>query len=680
MTPLTTDDAGPDPGRSTSSVASELHDAPSPTDTAPREGDVTHGGRREMFSDLLESATILVRERMRRVAAEHPTNGVPSCPLEGQLLRPLVAFGMAPATVVDDPDHPIWRAMLAVQMAHEASLLHDDIIDQAATRRGVPTRVAERGVAAALVQGDHLLSGGYCMAAETGSLTFAGTFARSVERTIAGEIAQGHHRGRRLTVEEYLEVAEGKSGELIGCALSSYECLREGPHVEAIYRVGRRIGRLYQMLDDLLDYCPSTDTGKPPLQDYSQGRWTWVLAKGPLIEFGLAPLEVARRLHVRPVDDVQTASPMRRCLRAFHLEAKALVREIDLLRGDRAPVLEALIDSWVTRASEAIGREEDARDERQGRSAACREVILRHLPSVGGEAAHLAGNSRSFSFASRLLPARERERIARVYAFCRVTDDLVDGLAGRTRNAGDVEASHLMDEWQALASAAYLGEATGVPVIDRVMHDAAEAGVPFRHVAELIEGMRMDIRGQRYRTLDELRVYTHRVASVVGLWITELVGVRDPFALERAASLGHAMQLTNILRDVGEDLRAGRLYLPQDLLSKHLLTEEDLRAFLAGTPIDARYRALIEELMEAAEVEYARAFAALPCLPPGFQEAFATAAGVYRGIHEEIRRNGYDNLNLRAHTSTARKAVLAARSFRELGRARVMRKRLSATA
>src|SRR5690606_1544019 len=124
---------------------------------------------------------------------------------------------------------------------------------------------------------------------------------------------------------------------------------------------------------------------------------------------------------------------------------------------------------------------------------------------------------------------------------------------------------------------------------------------PLRYASELIEGMRMDVRGVRYATLGELSAYTYRVASVVGLWITTLFGIRDPWMLERAATLGHAMQLTNILRDVGEDLDAGRVYLPESWLRAHGLAVADLRHMRASGTIDPRYARLVEALLRVAE-------------------------------------------------------------------------------
>jgi len=190
--------------------------------------------------------------------------------------------------------------------------------------------------------------------------------------------------------------------------------------------------------------------------------------------------------------------------------------------------------------------------------------------------------------------------------------------------------------------------------------------VPFRYVEELVAGMRMDLESRRYQSLADLRVYTNRVASVVGLWLTRIWGVHDTRVLARAADLGHAMQLTNIVRDVGEDWRAGRLYLPADLLARYQVDAGTIDSIAAGQPVPARWRALTEELMAVADVYYERAFAGIPFLPRAVRPAVAAAALVYQGIHHEVRRNGYDNVNRRAKTSLARKLWLLARSLGRL--------------
>jgi phytoene synthase len=120
------------------------------------------------------------------------------------------------------------------------------------------------------------------------------------------------------------------------------------------------------------------------------------------------------------------------------------------------------------------------------------------------------------------------------------------------------------------------------------------------------------------------------------------------------------MQLTNILRDVGEDLRAGRLYLPLDRLDRHGVDRDLLEAKAReGSPMFPGYRRLLEELMAQADADYDAAFQAIPALPGFFQRPVAVAARAYQGIHQEIRKNGYDNLTRRASTSPLRKAWLA---------------------
>jgi 15-cis-phytoene synthase len=271
-------------------------------------------------------------------------------------------------------------------------------------------------------------------------------------------------------------------------------------------------------------------------------------------------------------------------------------------------------------------------------------------------AAYMARNSRSFRFAAALLRGPDRARIVRVYAWCRFTDDLVDRANG---NSHDVEDR--LQTWLSCARAAYLGRTSGIDLVDRVMGEMAERDIPFAYASELAMGVRSDLRFVQYENFDDLRLYTYRVAGVVGQWLTELHGVRDPWMLDRAAALGHAMQLTNILRDVGEDWDCGRVYLPHSLLARHGITVADIGAMRAGVrAIESSYRSLVEEVMSVASRDYQAAWEAIPHLPPSFRRAVAIAAAVYEGIHDAIRRNGYDNLSRRAITTATRKVTLAA--------------------
>ncbi|HSU14333.1 squalene/phytoene synthase family protein [Longimicrobium sp.] len=654
-------------------------------------------------AETLDGARGRVRQSLVAMAGQMRTMGMPRIGCDGQLIRPVAAYAAARCGAFAEWPR-MWSAALAVQLAHEASLVHDDIVDGAGTRRGEPTLAAVAGAGAALVAGDHLLAWAYRMAARTASLAFADLFAEAVEATIAGEIAQGRSVGRALAPGEYERIARDKAGALLGCALAAPAAIGRradtawNVQVRDLYELGRGLGLLYQRLDDLLDYCPRTETGKPPLGDHAQRRWTWVMEELPPAAFG-APVEDALAALHSVEGDGET--PIRRLLARLEADFAAFeLQRADLLPGDA--LIAQLAADWLRRAHDAVRREEVAQaarapvsiairfpggdeDSRVGGASpvpgeaaaepgriavpglAARANVARRIrervPSPAEWRGYMARNSRSFAFAARFFPSAAAEQVARVYAYCRVTDDLVDRADGE--DAASLDA--ILTEWVDLSRRAYDGGTTGMELLDRAMGEMASAGVPFTYAAELAEGMRMDLRGEAYPTMDALRTYTYRVASVVGLWMTELFGVHDAATLRRAAALGHAMQLTNILRDVGEDARAGRLYLPADLMQRHGITAAALATMGGGgAPVSPSYAALLEQLMRAAEADYALALAAIPRLPDFFQRPVAVAAHVYRGIHGAIRRNGYDNLRLRARTTAPGKALLAARALWEL--------------
>jgi phytoene synthase len=266
-----------------------------------------------------------------------------------------------------------------------------------------------------------------------------------------------------------------------------------------------------------------------------------------------------------------------------------------------------------------------------------------------------------------MMARRDRARVARVYAWCRYTDNLVDGDVSREL------AERRLDAWLRCAREAYDGRDSGIELVNRVMGEMAEREIAFAYAHDLVRAMRSDLHFSAYADLDALRVYTYRAAGVVGRWLTELHGVTDAWMLERATALGQAMQLTNILRDVGEDLERGRMYLPEAELARHGLTSGAIDALRRGMRgIDHAYRALMERLMRIADEDYDRADAAIPYLPREFRRAAAVSSAVYRGIHDAIRRNGYDNFGRRAYTSRARKMTLAAGALLSLARSRAM--------
>jgi hypothetical protein len=242
-----------------------------------------------------------------------------------------------------------------------------------------------------------------------------------------------------------------------------------------------------------------------------------------------------------------------RCLARLEKDAFEL-RELLAFEFGDVDVAQSLIGEWITRARDAVRRELESSRVSPSPVIQPGQSLRMHLPSHDNVVEYLADNSKSFRFASRFFPQRDLMSVARVYAFCRITDALTD-------QTNPSKAGALLAEWMELARLSYDGMPTGLPVIDQVMQEARSKDIPFDYAAELAEGMRMDLRGEQYATVSDLRVYTYRVASVVGLWLTELSGVHDQHTLRHAAALGHAMQMTNILRDVGEDARNGRVYL-----------------------------------------------------------------------------------------------------------------------
>lgn len=271
---------------------------------------------------------------------------------------------------------------------------------------------------------------------------------------------------------------------------------------------------------------------------------------------------------------------------------------------------------------------------------------------------YFSQHSRSFSFAARGFRGKTRREVSLVYAFCRLTDDLVDEADQTAPEA----IEQRLDAWMALSKAAYDGQASGLPWLDEVMQLTRERGAPFRLIEALGEGVRMDLGTVALQTTDELDLYAYRVASVVGVWMCYLFGVTDPAMHERAAALGRAMQITNILRDVGEDLGNNRVYLPANLLHAHGISQADLEIMQHTGTLSPAYRRVIDTLMARAEAYYEEAWKAIPHLPPAFGNVVAVAAEVYRGIHPQIVRHGYNNLTRRAYTSAWQKAVLCVRA------------------
>jgi 15-cis-phytoene synthase len=248
-----------------------------------------------------------------------------------------------------------------------------------------------------------------------------------------------------------------------------------------------------------------------------------------------------------------------------------------------------------------------------------------------------AGHSRSFYLASGLLPRPKRQAARALYAFCRTADDIVDG--------GEAAPATRLAAWRERALAAQ------PPASDLVAVAWADArrryAVPARYVEQLLDGVGRDLVQQRYRTFDELAGYAYGVASTVGLMSMHIIGYAGPQAIPYAVKLGVALQLTNILRDVGEDRRAGRLYLPAEELAAFGLTEADL----AAGRVDERWRRFMRYQIRRNRRLYAEAWPGIALLNRDGRLAIRAAADLYRAILADIEAHDYDVFSRRAHVS-----------------------------
>jgi phytoene synthase len=256
--------------------------------------------------------------------------------------------------------------------------------------------------------------------------------------------------------------------------------------------------------------------------------------------------------------------------------------------------------------------------------------------------------SHSFHAASRLLPARVRDPALVLYAFCRFADDAVDEGADKVR-----AVLRLRDR----LDAAYAGRPHDAPA-DRAFAAMVRAHEMPRALPEaLLEGFAWDAEGRRHATLSEVCAYSARVAAAVGAMMCVLMGARAPDTLARACDLGVAMQLTNIARDVGEDARAGRIYLPLDWLAEAGI---DAGAFLTDPRPGPALGGVVARLLAFADDLYLRSEAGISALPMSCRAGIHAARLIYGAIGAEVARAGHDSVTRRVRTTGRRKLGLIA--------------------
>jgi phytoene synthase len=254
----------------------------------------------------------------------------------------------------------------------------------------------------------------------------------------------------------------------------------------------------------------------------------------------------------------------------------------------------------------------------------CRSIVERH--------------SKTFYLSSLFLSPEKRRAVWAVYAFCRTADDIVDRIAPAQ------ERLDAIDAWERRLVAAYKGVAAD-PIFIAFSDAAQRFEIPIEPALDLLRGARMDVAVERYASYETLRDYCYLVASTVGLLVMPILGTQSPAAQGYGIALGRAMQMTNILRDVGEDARMGRIYLPADDLARFGCSEESI---LTGR-IDDAFVALMRFQIARVRALYEEAEPGIALLAPESRYTVRLARSLYRGILDRIEANGFDVFERRAH-------------------------------
>jgi phytoene synthase len=265
-----------------------------------------------------------------------------------------------------------------------------------------------------------------------------------------------------------------------------------------------------------------------------------------------------------------------------------------------------------------------------------------------------AASGSSFYYSFRLLPPPRRRAITALYAYCREVDDVVDEVT-------DPAVARLKLAWWRQEVAAIFDGSPQHPVAQALREVVAEFPLSRDDLLTVIDGMEMDLTQTRYLDFTALTLYCDRVAGVVGRMSAVIFGYRNPATLDYARDLGIAFQLTNIVRDVGEDARRGRIYLPQEDLARFGVS---VSALLGGKP-SGDFTGLMAFEVERAREWYARALGKLPAEDRRAQRAGLAMAAIYRTLLDEIARDGYRVLDRRLALTPLRKLWIAWRTARQ---------------
>jgi 15-cis-phytoene synthase len=276
----------------------------------------------------------------------------------------------------------------------------------------------------------------------------------------------------------------------------------------------------------------------------------------------------------------------------------------------------------------------------------------------------IKNGSKTFFLGSKFLPYAKRRAVWAVYSFCRYTDDLVD----RAKDTTPAELAKSLTDWETELLQNF--QKANPPTVSHLLawqHACSSYQISRQPALDLIAGMRMDLTQNRYQNFEELKLYCYRVASTVGLLLLPIIGYEGgEETIQQAINLGIAKQLTNILRDVGEDAAAGRIYIPLDEMQEFGYTEEEL---IKGV-VNEQFRRLIQFQIVRAREYYERAAPGIEKLNNDGRLAIAIASRTYSQILKVIERNNYDVFSQRAYVPTLEKFRLISQVWagRFLGR------------
>ena len=285
----------------------------------------------------------------------------------------------------------------------------------------------------------------------------------------------------------------------------------------------------------------------------------------------------------------------------------------------------------------------------RGNTEARHEMDLHDCESL------MRSGSKTFFAASLVLPGRVRSPATALYAFCRLADDTID-LESHLHGGPMGALHHLQHRLQRI----YDGCPSPVPADRALSAVVAQFDIPKALLDALLEGFEWDLQSRRYETIAQLHDYGARVAGTVGSMMAIIMGARSPQAQARACELGLAMQLTNIARDVGEDARNGRLYLPREWMREAGLDPDE---WLRAPTFSPALGSVVSRLLAEADTLYERAALGIPALPRDCRPAIQAARLVYADIGREVERAGFDSVSRRACVSSQRKLGLMAVAF-----------------